>query len=93
LGGIYPDSEKPGFKHIRLRPYFPEGLESFTASHTSPYGQIVSGWTTKGKKVNYEITVPANCTATLELPFGWTAGGENRMELQSGTYRFVCKRK
>ena len=91
LGGIYPDSEKPGFKHIRLKPYFPNGLETFTASHTSPYGQIVSGWTTKGKKVNYRITIPANCTATLEMPLGWTAGGEKRMELQSGTYQFSCR--
>ena len=91
LAGIYPDSEKPGFKHIRLKPYFPKGLDTFSASHQSPYGQIVSGWTTKGKRVNYTVTVPANCTAMLELPSGWTADGKQRIELQSGTYQFVCR--
>ena len=91
LAGIYPDSEKPGFKHIRLKPYFPKGLDTFSASHQSPYGQIVSGWTTKGKKVNYTVTIPANCTATLELPSGWAADGKQRIELQSGTYQFVCR--
>ena len=92
LAGIYPDSEKPGFKHIRLKPYFPKGLDSFSASHESPYGKIVSGWTTKGKKVNYTVTIPANCTATLELPSGWTANGKTCMELQSGTYQFSCRK-
>ena len=91
LAGIYPDSEKPGFKHIRLKPYFPKGLDTFSASHQSPYGQIVSGWTIKGKKVNYTVTIPANCTATLELPSGWAADGKQRIELQSGTYQFVCR--
>ena len=91
LGGIYPDSEKPGFKHIRLKPYFPKGLDTFSASHQSPYGQIVSGWTTKGKKVNYTVTIPANCTATLELPSGWTTDGKQLIELQSGTYQFSCR--
>ena len=91
LGGIYQDSEKPGFKHIRLKPYFPKGLDTFSASHKSPYGQIVSGWTTKGKKVNYTVTIPANCTATLELPSGWTTDGKQLIELQSGTYQFSCR--
>lgn len=93
LAGIYPDSEKPGFQHIRLTPYFPEELDSFTASHTSPYGQIVSGWTTKGGKIRYQVTIPPSCSATFTLPFGWTSDKGEKMELTSGTHQFVCKRK
>ena len=93
LAGIYPDSERPGFKHINLKPYFPEGLEEFTARHTSPYGEIVSGWTTKGGKVMYSVTIPANSTATLTLPAGWTCKEGEKLELQAGTYTFTCKRR
>lgn len=93
LAGIYPDAQQPGFKHINLRPYFPEGLDTFSARHTSPFGDILSGWTTKGKKVMYHVTVPPNSTATLTLPFGWTSNEGDKIELAAGSYQFSCKRK
>lgn len=67
LGGIYPDPSNPGFKHILLKPNFVEGLESFEASHVSPYGEIISSWKRSGKKVQYTITVPSNSTATFYI--------------------------
>ena len=93
LAGIYPDSEHPGFKHINLKPYFPDGLDEFTGRHISPYGEIVSGWTTKGSKVLYSVTIPANSTATLTLPAGWTCKEGDKLELKAGTYQFVCKKR
>ena len=93
LAGIYPDSEQPGFKHIKLRPYFPDGLDEFTARHTSPYGEIVSGWSTKGGKLIYQVTIPANSSATLTLPEGWTCNEGEKHELQAGRYTFTCKKK
>ena len=93
LAGIYPDSEQPGFKHINLRPYFPDGLEEFSAHHTSPYGEIISGWSTKGGKVIYQVTIPANSSATLTLPEGWTCNEGEKQELQAGSYTFVCKKR
>ena len=65
LGGIYPDPQSPGFKHILLRPNFVSGLDAFEARHTSPYGEIVSSWKKKGKKVSYTVVVPSNSTATF----------------------------
>ena len=93
LAGIYPDSEHPGFKHINLRPYFPDGLEEFSARHTSPYGEIISGWSTKGGKVIYQVTIPANSSATLTLPEGWTCNEGEKQKLQAGSYTFVCKKR
>lgn len=93
LAGIYPDAQRPGFKHINLRPYFPQGLDTFNARHTSPFGEIQSGWTTKGKKVMYNVVVPPNSTATLTLPFGWTCAQGDKIELKAGSYQFSCKRK
>jgi len=67
LGGIFPDESHPGFKNILLKPNFVEGLSHFEASHEGPYGNIVSSWQRKGKTIVYNVTVPANSTATLYL--------------------------
>lgn len=73
LGGIKPDPAAPGFKNIILHPSFFQGLEQASASHRSPFGTIVSEWNRKGKKVYYRVVVPANATADLYLPEGFTA--------------------
>lgn len=70
LGGIRPDPADPGFGHILLDPYFPEDLDSFSASHSAPGGEIVSSWERKGGKVIYTVTVPPNTGATLTLKAG-----------------------
>ncbi len=67
LGGMKPDQEKPGFKNVLLEPHFAKGLNSFQASHAGPYGEIHSSWIRKGKTVVYQVTIPANSTATLKL--------------------------
>lgn len=67
LGGIFPDEEQPGFKHVILKPHFVAGLSHFEASHEGPYGLIVSSWKRKGKVITYDVTVPTNSTATLYL--------------------------
>ncbi len=67
LGGIFPDEKKPGFKNIILKPNFVKGLNHFDAKHESPYGEIVSSWKKSGNEVDYQVSVPANSTATLYL--------------------------
>lgn len=67
LGGIFPDSEKPGFKNIILKPHFVSFLDYFNASHKAPGGEIVSSWKKENNTILYTVTVPANSTATLFL--------------------------
>lgn len=67
LGGIFPDEENPGFKNIILKPNFVNGLDHFEAVHDGPYGTIRSSWTQKRNKISYNVTVPANSTATLYI--------------------------
>lgn len=57
--------------------------------HTSPYGDIVSSWVRKGKKVIYTVTVPSNSTATLTIPNA--ASGQTTVELKAGTHSFEIK--
>jgi len=66
-GGIRPDPEAPGFKHVLLAPHFVGGLASFDARHSGPYGEIVSAWKSTGDKVQYTAVVPYNSTATLRV--------------------------
>ncbi len=79
LGGIRPDPTQPGFKNILLEPHFVPGLDSFSAAHTGPYGEIKSSWKREGREVVYKVTVPAGSTATLLL-------SKNTRQLAAGTY-------
>jgi alpha-L-rhamnosidase len=74
LGGIYPDSTSPGFKHVILKPNFVSGLQQFSASHQSPFGEIVSCWKRQGKRIQYTVSIPAGSTATIHLPGKPTVG-------------------
>lgn len=67
LGGIHPDEQQPGYKNVILKPNFVQGLNQFEASHEGPYGNIVSSWERKGKRIEYRVEVPENSTATLHL--------------------------
>lgn len=67
-GGIKPDENQPGFKHILLDPKVVEGLDYFEASHNGPYGQIKSSWKRTKNGIQYNITIPANSSATFPLP-------------------------
>lgn len=84
LGGLFPDENKAGFKHIQLRPNFVKGLDQFEAKHTSPYGEIVSSWIRTEKQIIYHVMIPANSSATLHLPEN--IEGNKTIQLSAGTY-------
>lgn len=67
LGGINP--ARPGYKEILLRPDFSaEQLGHVRASHTTPYGEVVSHWRKTPMRLDWEVTVPCNTTALVVLP-------------------------
>jgi len=98
LGGIKADDTQPGFKHILLRPNFVDGLDHFEARHTGPYGEIVSSWKKNGKAIIYNVTIPANSSATIWFPAGKKVSekksgpvvGET-CEIDAGSYEFKIK--
>jgi alpha-L-rhamnosidase len=91
IGGIFPDPQQPGFKHIILRPNFPVELDDFKAQHQSPYGLITSEWRREGKKLNYKVVIPPNTTATLYLPNA--IKGKKEIRLKAGIYQFELEEK
>ncbi len=67
LAGIQP--AEPGFRHITLRPAFPEALQQVTASCQAMPGLISSNWHRKeNEEIEWSFTIPANVTATAFLP-------------------------
>lgn len=91
LGGIFPDENAPGFKHIILRPNFIEKLGSFEARHNTPYGEVVSKWEWNKRRsvLTYTAVIPANATATLYTP--WSNNIDGGTELKAGTHQMKFK--
>lgn len=97
-GGIRPDEKQPGFKHIILEPHVVAGLDGFEASHIGPYGKIISNWKRTQKGVTYNIVIPPNSTASMELPIvrdmEILVNGKissNKIELTAGKYTIDTK--
>ncbi|HWR99448.1 MAG TPA: family 78 glycoside hydrolase catalytic domain, partial [Prolixibacteraceae bacterium] len=68
VAGMDIDPENPGYKHILLSPHPGGGLTNADATYNSIYGKVRSAWKLNGKEFVYEVTVPANTTATVTLP-------------------------
>ncbi len=83
LAGIAP--AEPGYRVIRMQPYFPDGLTYVQASYRTPYGLVKSGWRRKDGVLSWDISVPPNSRAIVYLP------GEKRSELGAGQYHFNIK--
>ena len=66
VGGIKPAA--PGFKRIALEPHGYNQIAWAKAEHDSPYGPIRSDWRNDGGKFEWEISIPANTTATVSVP-------------------------
>lgn len=83
LAGINYDSEKPGFRHVIIRPHFVKGLDWVNGSFESPQGLISSEWKRKGQNVVLDVTIPIGCRATIYL--------EKQYEVDGGKHQFVVK--
>ncbi len=68
LAGIKSDLANPGYKDIIMKPYPVGNLKFVKASHLSMYGLIKSEWHIRGSKFSWEISIPANTTATIYVP-------------------------
>src|SRR5205823_4298429 len=82
IAGIDIDLEKPGYKHIIIRPNPGGGLTHARGKLRSVYGEIESKWRVEGSTFHLMVRIPANTSATVHVP-----GGE-RVELGAGTYEF-----
>jgi hypothetical protein len=68
MAGIGCDEKNPGFKHIHLAPTPDRSIPAVNASYQSVYGIIVSNMHYEENRWIYQVTIPANTTATILLP-------------------------
>lgn len=67
LGGIQVADDAVGFDRILIRPQPVQGLTWVKSSHRSIRGMIVSNWSRSGDEVSYEIVIPPDTSAVIEL--------------------------
>jgi alpha-L-rhamnosidase len=83
-----------------LEPHFVKGLNEFQTSFKGPFGEIQSSWKREGKKVIYQVVIPANSIASLKLSgkkvsqngkaVYTSANGANYLtQLAAGSYEFM----
>ena len=66
VAGIVPVS--PGFRKVAFRPHFPDGVDSFSATHRTPMGDIRISWRIVDGRPVVEKSVPAGVDVVESLP-------------------------
>lgn len=66
--GIGSDEHDPAYHHILLTPEVSEALDYAKGSYESAYGKIGMEWRWEENGCSFTVEIPANTTATLELP-------------------------
>ena len=98
MAGIAPDYDRPGFEHIILNPAFDseERINSVDATFGSNYGPVKASWRTTSGTFVYNVTIPANTTATLTLPASATSDvteNGNSLDNTEGITEVTCDGK
>jgi alpha-L-rhamnosidase len=68
LAGIQNTAGSFGFKQITMKPVTVDGLDYVTASYQSIRGEIKSAWKKDAGQFLWDITIPANTSATVYIP-------------------------
>jgi alpha-L-rhamnosidase len=105
LGGIRNEEGSTGYHKLMMHPYFPNGLNHVAATYESPYGKVSSSWTRNGNDFTWTVNVPANASATLDIPSNFNVNpkasknsgihsvksenGNTVIEIGSGSYTFA----
>jgi alpha-L-rhamnosidase len=90
VAGIEADIEQPGFKHILLQPRPGGGLTHVRAAYDSINGRIESSWKIEDNRMEWEVSVPPNTTATVHIPTKTSSKvleGTRPLDLASGISR------
>ncbi|MGD9931389.1 MAG: family 78 glycoside hydrolase catalytic domain [Mangrovibacterium sp.] len=68
VAGIDTDEEQPGYKAIRIKPQVSNKLTHAKATLETYYGKVSSAWERIGGRLNLNVEIPVNTTATIYVP-------------------------
>ncbi|MBQ9082516.1 MAG: hypothetical protein IJY28_03340, partial [Clostridia bacterium] len=103
IGGLAPDEDAPGFRHIVFRPGVDSGVTSASSRHESVYGTVACAWSLADHVLTLDLQIPTGCTGTLYLPQSLLESlsengqplycdGEVCIHLVSGSYHLMAKK-
>ncbi|WP_221028743.1 family 78 glycoside hydrolase catalytic domain [Actomonas aquatica] len=101
VAGIELDPAQPGFGRFVLQPHLGDGLDWARATQGTMHGPICSAWRREDDRFSWEVTIPANTSATVHIPTSdpatvntdglsvdATEPGFVRCQAPAGTYHF-----
>ena len=103
LGGINPDPDNPGFKHIIIKPTVINELGFVNTIYPSGHGTIISNWELNEGGLKLHVSVPPNTSASIFIPGNNVESltaevtlvdnkdGVAHFEIGSGDYTFLSK--
>lgn len=74
LGGVKQAEGSVAFRHLLIAPTPVGDVIWAKTTYNSPYGEVCCEWDTDSRHPSLRVSVPANCTATVKIPFAITAG-------------------
>ncbi len=77
--GVKLDGKK---NHFVIAPHLLSEIDSVNFVYDSVYGKVSSGWEKTNNGVRFQMTIPANCTATILLP------NQEPFEIEAGDYEY-----
>lgn len=80
IAGIQHDPEEPAYKHILIKPGIDNDLTWAQGEISSPRGTIRTSWKRNDDRLELDVGVPPNTTATVYLP---SANGNKTLVNQS----------
>ncbi|WP_314649635.1 family 78 glycoside hydrolase catalytic domain [uncultured Microbacterium sp.] len=83
IGGLAPAA--PGYRRLRVHPWFPSRLAHAEVRHETPYGLARVAWRRDGDRVIVTAEVPTGTDAEVVLP------GRAPFEVGSGTHEWVVE--
>lgn len=83
LAGIRQSSKSRAYKELDMYLSMPNELDQVKATHTTPYGTVSSEWKRTKEGIIWNVDIPANTTARIHIPNGYTIQGMHSLRWAS----------
>ncbi|MDR0348815.1 MAG: glycoside hydrolase family 78 protein [Tannerella sp.] len=83
IGGIRPDENNPGYRHVYIDPQIPRGVTWAKTSKETPYGTITVNWELKENRQIMHVALPVGVQASVAVPEKIESFTVNRKEIKT----------
>ena len=83
LAGIRQSPNSRAFKELDMYINMPDELNHVRATHNTPYGKVISEWQRTEEGVVWTVDIPANASARIHIPNGYTIQGMHSLRWAS----------